>query len=240
MAACTLETSPPVVQPVQVISTQPPAEATNVSRRGMVTFFFDAPLHPGNIVQNAIIVTSGELSQPGFTSYDPSARALIYRPEGRYRRNLRYRARLAEGLRGLRHREQVEEFSFAFWVGEDDVAGPLPSVGALSEELATVLTSNCGYGGCHGPPTPAAGLDVSHPAALAATAVGQQSWQWWGWDRIAPGSAGWSYLVYKIIGEDSVLGDPMPPVGLLSAAQQERIVQWINGGAKVDLAPPEP
>ena len=51
-------------------------------------------------------------------------------------------------------------------------------------------------------------------------------------DRVEPNDAENSYLIHKLEDRAGIVGDPMPPDGLLTAEQIDVIKQWINDGAQ--------
>ena len=53
-------------------------------------------------------------------------------------------------------------------------------------------------------------------------------------DRVEPGDAENSYLIHKLEGRTSIVGDPMPPDDRLTTEQIDVIKQWINDGAEDD------
>ena len=52
--------------------------------------------------------------------------------------------------------------------------------------------------------------------------------------RVAPGNSEGSYVVHKIQGRATILGErmPPPPRPMLTPEQIEAIVQWIDAGAQ--------
>jgi len=52
-----------------------------------------------------------------------------------------------------------------------------------------------------------------------------------GWNLVAAGAAGSSYIYTKMLGTAACAGNPMPPPGGSSAANLKIIRAWINNGA---------
>jgi OmcA/MtrC family decaheme c-type cytochrome len=114
----------------------------------------------------------------------------------------------------------------------------LPSGGAgstFSSIAQAVLVPRCATAACHGgsPPLYAPQLDAD--AAYAAM-VGVSS-PTVGMPIVAPGAPENSYLLYKLRGDFASAGGsgaPMPPDGLLEAADIAAIEAWIANGAQND------
>ena len=151
-----------------------------------------------------------------------------------------YDATLREGVRGLRYGLPVESEVLTFVTSTEthDYEDPVPPT--FEDSIDPIFQSSCAFSECHGSVAPAAGLDLSTSAAIATTAVGSRGRGWPGWIRIEPGSSSWSYLVYKVLGEETVRGGSMPPGALLSDEEIDLLVEWIDGGAKVDLLSNDP
>jgi len=113
-----------------------------------------------------------------------------------------------------------------------DVGGPPPDPGpTLAVVQSTVLTPHCAVSGCHGPPAPEQGMDLSVRMTYPST-VGVDSTELSGFKRVAPGNAADSYLYMKIAGDPRIAGDRMPFGGTLTAAEIDSVRAWIDAGAK--------
>lgn len=121
---------------------------------------------------------------------------------------------------------------------------PTPTVPVSYDEVAP-LFARCASAECHGGDHPAVGLDLSSPAGLRATAVGVAARAvapggggmlprpvtaaLVGMPRIATGDPGRSYLLYTMVGDEHIVGNPMPPDGPPFADEEiERIQEWIR------------
>lgn len=98
--------------------------------------------------------------------------------------------------------------------------------------ISLILEANCG--GCHGGATPQAGLLLTGPDVYDRLL--QPSSQVAGLNLIEPGMPEASYLYLKLIGDDSIMGNPMPynPLtgeGTLGEAEIGDILTWIQNGA---------
>jgi hypothetical protein len=113
---------------------------------------------------------------------------------------------------------------------------PQPPNGAptLSALQASIFTPRCAVDGCHAPPAPQQGMDLS-AGSLYAYTVGVDATELSGFKRIAPGNAADSYLYMKIAADSRIAGIPMPADGTtLSTAEIQAIGAWIDAGAKDD------
>lgn len=121
-----------------------------------------------------------------------------------------------------------------------------------AEQTLDLLASRCADATCHSEPDAAAHLDLSGYDGIARTAIGARS-------RIAlsgttreegargattlaglrildvlagRGVPGTSLLLYKVLGDSRVAGEPMPPSGApLSSAELSLLEGWILAGA---------
>lgn len=101
-----------------------------------------------------------------------------------------------------------------------------------SGRISLILEANCG--GCHGGATPQAGLLLSGPDVYDRLL--QPSSQVAGLNLIEPGMPEASYLYLKLIGDDAIMGNPMPynpltGLGTLGMAEIADINTWITNGA---------
>lgn len=234
--ACTLEPQISTAAGPRVIETSPQHLSIDNTRNTYVHFWFDRPLDPASIGTGAIRLRSREVGQGGDISYDPLERRLSFLTSGSFRRNLAYDARLSENIRGLRLGLPIESFDLTFVTGTESETHDPDVAPSFPREIFPIFLSQCAYPGCHAGEIPAAGVDLSSPTALGSTAVGRRSREWAGWPIVDPGSAAWSYLAYKIMGEQTIRGDEMPPGGLLSTEEIASVLDWIEGGAKVDAS----
>jgi len=232
-SACTIEPADTEHASPRVVATSPEHMAADNPRNVLLSFWFDLPLDPASIRTDAIELTSGAVRQGGTVRYDPLERRLVFTPDGTFRHDLAYDAHLSGDLRDLRHGSHVEPMVLTFLTNDQITNQPEPELPSFARGVAPLLLGRCAS--CHGPVAPPLDLDLSSASAIEITAVAHRANGWPGWPRIEPGAAAWSYLVYKIIGEDTVRGEPMPPDAPLSTGELRTILDWIDGGAKVDL-----
>lgn len=93
---------------------------------------------------------------------------------------------------------------------------------------AEILVPSCGFSACHGSGT--GGLELDGDGDHAAL-VGVPSAAAPGQTLVVPGDAEASYLLHKLDGRAGIVGEPMPPSGLLDAAKIAQVRAWIEGGA---------
>lgn len=234
--ACTIEPAPDVSrEAITVVATEPELYELDVARDAQVSFWFSAPLDPASIGRSAVALTSNEVRQGGEIRYDPVERRLTFTPRGLFRRDLAYDAELASTLRGLRRGEPAEPTTVTFVTGLGEAGREAPEAATFARDVGPVFRRSCASSSCHGPPSNAASLDLSDAGAAAASLLGVRSFGWVGWARVDPGSAAWSYLVYKLLGEETVRGEAMPPGSPLPIEEIEAVASWIDAGAKVDV-----
>lgn len=122
--------------------------------------------------------------------------------------------------------------------GIDDPTGPAPFCGAKRPFSPTltciqqvVFTPTCAVSGCHLNPGAQQNLDLSAGMAWS-NAVGIPSAEMPALNRVTAGDPDNSYLIMKLEGNPSILGDRMPEGGpFLSQAEINVIRQWILDGA---------
>jgi len=102
----------------------------------------------------------------------------------------------------------------------------------LTQLQSTIFTPHCS--GCHtggGGGLPSS-MNLSSRAATFAALVNVASVEQSGVLRVMPGDASASYVVRKLEGDASITGVRMPQGGpFLSAAEIDKVKQWINAGA---------
>ncbi|HEX2676746.1 MAG TPA: hypothetical protein VHM19_08905 [Polyangiales bacterium] len=155
----------------------------------------------------------------------------------------------ADGLLDLDGNALDEPFHATFRTGLE-LGMPVPAPQADAAAALMLLAERCATRGCHSARDAALGLDLSDYAGIARTAIGARS-------RAPTGSIGeegargsftlsalriidlvagqgepaTSLLVYKILGDPHVAGEPMPPAKSLDATEIELLSAWIEAGA---------
>ena len=109
--------------------------------------------------------------------------------------------------------------------GEEDVQPTLPSI------QENIFSTNCALSGCHAGPNPQQGMNLSAGRAHD-NLVNVRSNERPSFFRVEPGAPDSSYLVHKIEGRSSIVGERMPLGGeRLSREQINAIRTWIEKGA---------
>ncbi len=110
-----------------------------------------------------------------------------------------------------------------------DMLGPPPAttLAALQNAIFTPICAPCHQPGGIGP------MPLDSEAASFANLVDVDSIQITTLKRVAPGDSENSYLVWKIEGRPTILGERMPFGGpMLSQAEIDMIRSWIDSGAQ--------
>jgi hypothetical protein len=114
--------------------------------------------------------------------------------------------------------------------GSPDVTTPAPAPASFALDIQPVFDASCVS--CHNFTTFAGGLDLS-PGVAHKNLVNAQSGQSTR-KRVSPGSPDNSYLVNKLLGNQSTVGGTggrMPPGAPLPDATITLVRQWISQGA---------
>lgn len=111
---------------------------------------------------------------------------------------------------------------------------PNPVLPTFANTLAPRLVTSCALSGCHVPPNPPRGLDLSAAVAYA-NIVNVPSQQLPAMNLITPGNALQSYLMHKLDGTQASVGGSgaqMPRNATpLSQGERDQIRDWIQQGA---------
>ena len=111
------------------------------------------------------------------------------------------------------------------------VVGPPPVAAPTLAQLQTsIFTAHCALPGCHAPPAPEQGMNLSAGNTFAYT-VGVDATELSGFKRVVPGNAADSYLYMKLAGDPRIVGERMPFGGMLTAGELEGVRAWIDAGA---------
>jgi hypothetical protein len=97
--------------------------------------------------------------------------------------------------------------------------------------VQTIIATDCLV--CHSAVARLGGLDLQSDAYTAL--VNAASSQGGGAVLVSPGDAAASVLYQKLMGTQTV-GDPMPPSGMLAAADTDAVLAWITSGASSDCS----
>jgi mono/diheme cytochrome c family protein len=114
------------------------------------------------------------------------------------------------------------------WIDDGALPAPIePTLASIQANVFGVICVACHVPGGPGP------MPLDSAAASYQNLVGVPSVEIQGLLRVAPGSAEFSYLVHKIEGRPSIVGQrmPPPPRPSLTAEQIAAIREWIDDGA---------
>lgn len=111
--------------------------------------------------------------------------------------------------------------------------GPLPGGPTLNSLQSSIFTPKCAVVGCHAPPFPEQGMDLS-AGSTYVNIVGVEGTELPAFERVTEGVSADSYLYMKVAGDPRIIGDRMPLGGMLTAAEIDAIRAWIDAGAKDD------
>jgi hypothetical protein len=108
--------------------------------------------------------------------------------------------------------------------------GP-PGAPTLTSLQSSIFTPKCAVPGCHAPPSPQQGMDLSAGHFYANT-VNVGVVELAGFKRVLPSDAANSYLFMKVTADPRITGEQMPFGGpYLSATETAAIQAWIDAGA---------
>lgn len=111
-------------------------------------------------------------------------------------------------------------------VGPEDPIEP-----TLSSIQTNIFSTSCALSGCHAGSSPQQGLDLSAGQARA-NLVNVSSRERPDLDRVEPGAPDDSYIIHKVEGRSSIVGQRMP-LGRAPLSQDEidALRTWIGEGA---------
>lgn len=225
----------------------------------MFQVWFDRRLAPDTVHRGSVRVESGGVPLLLSMHVDPIESSIVAVPlaGGALEPNVLYRLTVAD-VRSLEGIPLEEPVTITFSTGTEEGEAPAPEKPTFAS-VEGIFGAHCVGHGCHGPDAPALGLDLSSAEGVRRTAIGQPAEQTRvgaagaegvtvgrglaGMPRIdvlaATGRPARSYLLYKMLGDPLILGDPMPRLGAGDAASLDEedlraIGAWILGGAPTD------
>lgn len=227
------------------VASSPADGQTDVPRDVVFRVFYDRNLAPGTVHRGTVRVRSGPQTRFLSVRFDPVARAVVATDfgSGVLEPNVEYEIDI-EGVRDLDGQE-AEPFLARFVTGEgfERETNEPPTYA----DAAAVFDAHCVR--CHGSERADLGLRLDGPDAIRRTALGVPARQTGGREGMpvrsldgmpivdlaaGGGRPATSYLVYKMLGEEHVLGEVMPPTGALDEATIDLVARWILAGAPLD------
>jgi hypothetical protein len=178
---------------------------------------------------------SGPLNLWVMSYYDPVRGRLSVWPSASMWKNATWVLEIEPGLAGLDgllvEPVVVTEFRTGEQSGDNQ---PFPVLD-YAQHVKPIFDARCAS--CHNDDG-VAGISLSSAESVASTTLGAPSTGWPEWNRITASRPGESYLIYKIIGDERISGQPMPrswdedvPALPLQLEEQEVIADWIASGA---------
>jgi hypothetical protein len=203
-----------------------------VSRDTVVDVFFTVPPAAETVADTDLRLFSGLIEAPGALKVDLLDRRIRFSPLHPLRPSLRYQMYVSREIRALNGAGLPRSVVLDFTTGTDldGKAGPAPPA-VHATDLERSWTAHC-TSGCHSPPAPRAGLDLSSPEAALRDLVAVPS-SGWNMLRVRPGDHARSYLMLKLMAQGCTTGFSMPPDGAsLNSAELRQVADWIDSGAQ--------
>jgi len=241
-----------------VISSRPKAGASELPRYGPVYFKLDRRILPHSLSSTAVALRSGAASARFRPLFEPVENKILFELYERYplEPSVTYLLEVHD-LEDLDGSLQPEKYRVFFGTGTE--RGSKPSFTRVDwEEIEPIFSSRCAVAGCHGGDVPILGLNFTSPETVERTAVRVGSSQLGSELISAEGARGghslaglsiieaqWqggqpaaSYLMYKVLADEHILGDAMPPsdseISPLSRAELKALSYWIIAGARLE------
>lgn len=235
--------------------TAPEDGADSVPRQGPIMIGLDRLIKPRTASRATVRLVSGSIQERLSVRFDPIDQIVIAAPfaDAPLEPEVTYRL-IVEDLRDLDDGLMDETFTIAFRTGRDP-GPPYEPPEAGWSDVEPIFERGCSQAHCHSVDGPALGLDLSSPEGVRSTALGVVSGQLPGGTAGIEGARGalalsslaiidvaasggrpqTSYLIYKVLGDPHILGDPMPPPDGPSAPLTQRelslLASWILTGA---------
>lgn len=235
-----------------VVSSQPSDGEEDVPRSTPYFIDFDTRLLPRSVARTTVRVESGVVRQFLSVRFDPVDQRIIAQGFGGEMLEPFTTYRLVvDEVRDLDDVRIAEPFEVAFRTN-DEVGEAFSPTTATWSEVEPILTERCAGSTCHGPGRAVLGLDLSSGEGVRRTAIGTSSLQVRAGTVSVEGAGGAfglaalpridvvgglgrpgsSYLLYKVLGDPHIIGEPMPPAGPpLERAELRIIADWILAGA---------
>lgn len=234
-----------------------------VSRLAGITIELDRMVHAHTVNSNAIWITSGESVAFYRLFLEPYSRQIIVefdpiRPLRPYTTYLLF----VDFLIDLDNNIQPESYQAFFRTGEE-LGEPAKKPEVQWNDIEQIFNRSCVNRTCHGADRSALGLDLSSVKGIERSAISVPSRQmstgfsmanstksafsFIGFTIIdvieSSGRPASSYMMYKILGDTHILGEPMPPPrtdseewyeAKLQAEEIKMISYWIRYGAQMN------
>jgi len=239
-----------------VVSSYPSNGDKQVPRLGWMWMELDRRVLSATVDRESVRLDSGISSVFLYLLFEPVSRQILIRqhsgsplvPMTNYRLSV-------QNLIDLDGNVQPEPHEVFFRVGRQEGEILIPEPISWELDMAPLFQERCATKGCHSSPAQAAGLDLSSARGIQRTAIGIQTRQLSSGMTSQEGERGArfltglpiidvvgavgvsanSYLMYKVMADSHILGQPMPPPdsGLERLSQDEQLTVsiWILSGA---------
>jgi hypothetical protein len=248
----------------RVIGVEPVA-GTPLDRAASIRLWTDRRVDPASLDGAGIALGSGDVQVGLFLEADPVGPSVLVTPMWSLEPDVDYTLRVS-GLRDLDGHVGPDEMPVVLhtgWAERGDPVVPPPDWGTIRNILG-----GCAGGGCHGRDAasgiaPVLGLELADPTSDAHTAElvrttlldvpavevdpavrgmsRASSRALSGMRRVAVGDPSRSYVIYKLLGDEHIVGSPMPRfTNGLDLADVELVARWIRAGAPTNDSTPTP
>lgn len=229
-------------------------EADRVPTGGPIRVALDRRLSPWSVDRNTVSLSSGAVGEFVFPWFDPLTSQLVVELTRPLLPATAYVLTLA-GLEDLDGFELDAPKRILIISSAMSTEIPAPLSAVRFSDVSGLLLSRCAGGTCHSLADRAGNLVLEGAHGVAETAVGRPSPQSSS-GRDLPGlrasglidlpvidgvgassSASFSYLIYKVLGDEHTLGEAMPPPATgdpLTADELGLIARWIRTGAALE------
>jgi hypothetical protein len=217
------------------MSVVPESGATDVPIDAVIRVEFDDHVDGHSISQARFDLYSGTVDLWVMASYDPVRGELRVWPSAQMRKRALWLLELKQGLTGLGGELVPPGKVTEFETGEQATGEDPYPLRNWETHVAPIFESRCVS--CHGGASPLAGLRLDTREGISQTLLGAESDGWDGWRRAIPARPGQSYLLYKLIGDPRIAGEPMPrgldgeETAPLAESDRRAVSDWISSGA---------
>jgi hypothetical protein len=238
LASCTESGSTPLFEhpvpaPFTLTGQDPAPDETDVPVDQPIAFTFSDVPDPDSLSRLSFALTSGSLLFTGGFRVDLIERRVRYVPARDLPPHLLMRVHVGAGITSLDGRPLAAPADWSFTTGTTDGGAPPPVPELHADDVAPLFVTRCA-GSCHAGPGATLGVNLETAQAAYDTLVGRSARERPPLYRVAAGDSSRSYLLRKLLGAQTMVGDtmPPPPAEPLTAAELRQIADWIDGGAR--------
>jgi hypothetical protein len=234
------------------MSSTPDDGATGVDRQARIVVDLERLPLLNTINTSTVHLHAGVIDAWVDISLRPVTRQLWLTPRAPLEPDTQYELAI-QGLNDLDGEGPPEPFRTHFTTGRA-LGQPATEPLVDAAKAVKLLAANCAGASCHGGDDPADGLDLASATGIEATAKNHIATQAYvgtpdGANKVGTlfvaspliidsagdhGEPARSYLVYKMLADPHIVGDPMPPPQhrpLLTRADVQMVADWIHVGA---------